>query len=59
MKSSIDAAALTWRGPPAIASPWGRRPATLWAFAAANWRESMAIHARAHAYRLPLWGPFL
>jgi hypothetical protein len=59
MKSSTDAAALTWRGPPAIASPWGRRPATLWAFAAANWRESMAILARAHAYRLPLWGPFL
>jgi hypothetical protein len=59
MKSLTNAVPLTWRAPPAIAPPWGRRRATLWALAAANWRESLAILARANADRLPLWGPFL
>lgn len=60
MKSSTDVAALPWRAPPTavspFASPWGRRPAGLWALICESWSESMDIYVRAARYRLP---PFL
>jgi hypothetical protein len=62
MKSPTDAAALTLHAPPAAASPraspWGRRPAGVWALVVEGWRESVEIYARAGRYRLP-WGPFV
>ena len=62
MKSPTDVAALTLRAPPAvassIASPWGRRPAGVWAFFVHAWRESIDVYVRTAPYRLP-WGPFL
>ncbi|HXQ17362.1 MAG TPA: hypothetical protein VN814_22330 [Caulobacteraceae bacterium] len=61
MRSLNHAAALTWRAPPAaspIASPWGRRPAGLWALFVHGWRDSIDAYARAAGSRLP-WTPFL
>jgi len=62
MKSPTDVAALTWRAPSAVAtplaSPWGRRPAGIWACIVESWHESIDIYARAGRYRLP-WGPFV
>jgi hypothetical protein len=62
MKSSTDAAALTWRAPPAaataVASPWGRRPVGAWAFIVQAWRESIDVYVRTAPHRLP-WSPFL
>jgi len=62
MKSPAEAAALTWRAAPTVASPlaspWGRRPAGAWAFILHAWRESISVYVRTAPYRLP-WGPFL
>jgi hypothetical protein len=57
MKSPTDAAALSWRAPPAVASPWRRRRSGLWALIVQSWRQSMDIYARGAPYRLP-WSPF-
>jgi hypothetical protein len=57
-----DAAALTWRAPHAAAnptaSPWGRRPAGLWALLVLGWRDSIDVYVRTGGRGLP-WGPFL
>jgi hypothetical protein len=57
MKSPTDAAALPWRAPLAIASPWGRRRSGLWALIVNGWREGMDIYARGAPFRLP-WSLF-
>jgi hypothetical protein len=53
MKSLTDASALTWRAPSAAASPWGRRPLSLWSLIVEGWRESMDIYVRTGGCRLP------
>jgi len=58
MKALTDATAPTWRAPPAVASPWGRRPANLWSLIVEGWRESMDIYVRAGGRQLP-WTLFL
>jgi hypothetical protein len=57
MKALTEASAQAWRALPAAASPWGRRPVTIWSLIVEGWRETMDIYARAGRYRLP-WGPF-
>jgi hypothetical protein len=56
MQALTEATAPTWRATPAAASPWGRRPANLWALIVEGWRESMDIYART-GLRMP-WEPF-
>jgi hypothetical protein len=57
MKALTEGTTPVWRAPPAAAaSPWGRRPATLWALIVESWRETIDLYARA-GFRAP-WGPF-
>jgi hypothetical protein len=61
MRSLTDSAALTWRAPPAVASPivspWGRRPAGLWSLIVEGWRMSVDVYVRTGGRTLP-WSPF-
>ena len=61
MNTLTDATAPTRRAPAAAAnaaaaSPWSRRPASLWNLFVQSWRETMDIYART-GFR-PLWGWF-
>jgi hypothetical protein len=56
MKALTEATAPTWRALSAAASPWGRRPVSLWALFVEGWRETIDIYARTGC-RMP-WGPF-
>jgi hypothetical protein len=57
MKALTEASTPTWRAPPAAASPWGRRPASLWALIVESWRETIDVYARTGGCRLR-WGLF-
>jgi hypothetical protein len=58
MKSFTEASAPTWRARPVAASPWGRRPVSLWSLFVEGWRESVDIYVRSGGRHLP-WRFFL